>query len=203
MTLAYEFSPMSKRQIRKARSRRRAAEKGAQRRLSSGLLPQQATRETPSATPTRRVDGLSWLYPPKGAKRERRISEEQHSVGRRYGEICSEAARAALPGKSGLEGSGSFGSRTPSEAAFQAIRAEAEADARLRQPFAPELGEALVKLMKDVCHHGQTLRDLAAGDRYQALILEERLKMGLSILRYLVNSGAARRFVLAHRTERV
>ena len=174
---------MTKRDRERARSRARALKRGQENAAKAGR-PIMAPEATPDARPTKRMDGLEWLYtrsPPC-------LTYEQSSIGRRYGEICSEAHRVCLPGKAGAEGSG-FGTRTPTQATFDAIRAKAKADALLSDPFPPEDGKALVELLERVCHAGETCRDIAGGDRYQALVIEERLKMGLSILRSLVNSS--------------
>jgi len=132
--------------------------------------------------PIRRMDGLTWLI----TRTPPRLSALEVMAGRRYGELCSEAARVELPGKVTMEGGGAFGSRD-FIGAMEAIQRLAKADAHLVEPFARSYGEALLELMVAVCHHGRTVRDVAGGEKVLTAMLEERLRIGLGRLTYLAS----------------
>lgn len=130
--------------------------------------------------PIRRILGLDWL------KNKGRITEEQYQVGKRLGEVCAEKLRAEMPAKSDTGGAG-FGPVTPSQQALAAVAEYGKAKLAITGPFRHHQdGEDMWTLMVAVCHEGHTVRDLANGDRHAALALEERLKVGLAFLRYLV-----------------
>jgi hypothetical protein len=160
-------------------------------------------KEPEAKAPIRRMDGLEWLY----TRKPPRLTFEQFSIGRRYGEVCAESARVALRAGPGFEAAGlapDYGPRDHLHA-FDAIRAKIAVDRILTETFSPSVGKALIELLEFVCHQGCSIRELAvvqveaeqkaqglveipaAAVHHRSVVLEERLKMAFTVLRHLVN----------------
>lgn len=131
-----------------------------------------------TATTVRRRDGLRWLQS-KG-----RITERQFRVGMSFREVCARFAYAIEPGRS-EEGGGAARSKAstgPADWRLLAVRTYRQAESSIIGVLPPAEGADVLGLCKAVCHEGQTVRDLAGGDDWQAARLEERLKLGLALL---------------------
>jgi hypothetical protein len=187
---------MSKQSVAKQRATARNQKRAQQNAARTGkTLVLDKPKEPKPAPPQRRMDGLTWL----ATRTPPRLTQQQLMTGRWYGEVCSEAARAALPGHAGLEGSGGFGSKTLGALTLEAIGQKVAVDRILLEFLPPEFGKPMIELLEAVCFHGETLRDRANGDRYETIVLEERLKQGLAFVRHLVNHPQKKLFQVTHR----
>ena len=135
------------------------------------------------ATARRRKTGLDWLRD-KG-----RIDRIRFETGQRLGRIMAEAAKAAEPGRgdeTGVRATTGQGkaSAGPSDWKLEAMHAHAKARNAVTSRLSPDDGAALWKLLSDICHAGYTVRDLARNDDWEACRIEERLKMGLAMVRF-------------------
>lgn len=131
-----------------------------------------------TATTVRRRDGLKWLAS-KG-----RITERQFRVGMAFREVCARFANAIEPGRS-EEGGGAARSKPstgPADWRLLAVRTHGEAERAITAVLPPAEGDEVLRLCKAVCYEGETIRDLADGNDWQAVRLEERLKLGLALL---------------------
>lgn len=135
--------------------------------------------KTEKATTARRKSGLEWLRD-KG-----RISEDQFRIGSRFAEVCSDAAKAAQPGKGGEGEGGRMSGQAPAVSDWRMAATALHLGAR--HYFASVLGQhqgsELFDLAENVCFKGWTLRDLAEGHDLETIRLEERLKVALAVLR--------------------
>lgn len=168
---------MTKRDEKKRRAMARSAARHAERMKAAGLpVVVKVAKEKPPK-PVRRVSGLDWLM----TRKPPRITRSQYEAGRVYGEICSEARRAEMPGKSGNGGGGrtDYG---PTELTLAAIRRKRDLDNNLRAMLGEDADDML-RLLELVCHEGWTLREIAQGSTPEATKLEARLLIGLSLLR--------------------
>jgi hypothetical protein len=179
--------PASKAQ-RKARARRRNAHRATKYAEKTGKVvninPVKGEREEPR--PVRRKDGLAWLAEAfKKSDGRRGLSPEQCLTGEWFGDVCMEALCAALPGTGFGDGGRGSGKASPGPADWrlQAVAEKRHADMSVLRALPADDGMRLLALLEAVCHEGRTIRDLAAGADYETIRLEERLKMGLAILR--------------------
>lgn len=197
----------SKAAKRQAKRYARKIEPIKARKPAHGSITAPKTEKTASKAYRVRKSGLMWLWEKRNAYGERRISNEQLAIGRRYGEICSEALRVQMPAKCGMEGSGGgFGSKSIGEETFKALRDKYAADAAILRALPGDYGKAMIDLLENVCHHGVNLREMAyaqifkeqkTGDmgdapapskvHERAIVLEERLKAGLSVAKASLN----------------
>jgi len=142
------------------------------------------------ATVRRQKNGLDWLRD-KG-----KISDEQHRIGAMAGSIWSDAAQAAEPGR--VE-TGSPSARAckpspgPADWRLAAMQLATEMEASILSLMASEDGVQIVRTCKAVCYGGQTTQRLAADDRYEQVRAEERLKLGLALIRYWLGCTGALR----------
>jgi len=131
-----------------------------------------------TATTVRRRDGLKWLAS-KG-----RLTDRQLRIGMAFRDVCSRFAQAIEPGRS-EEGGGAARSKPstgPADWRLLAVRAHGEAERAITAVLPPPEGEEVLRLCRAVCYQGETIRDLADGNDWQAVRLEERLKLGLALL---------------------
>ncbi len=131
------------------------------------------------ATTAKRRDGLRWLRD-KG-----RLSEAQFRIGMAFREVCSRFSLAEMPGRA-EEGGGGASRSTPSAGLADwrllAVRTYRRAEGAIIGVLPPTEGADVLGLCKAVCHEGRTVRDLAGGDDWKSVRMEERLKLGLALL---------------------
>lgn len=141
------------------------------------------TLKVDAAVARRRKSGLEWLFDKK------RIDRVQYAAGQRLGQILADVAKAAIPGRGDETGMGSTTgqgkpSGGPADWKIEAVAAEAKARDAVFRALGQVEGAKMWRLLTDVCLEGKTVRAIACGDDWETLRCEERLKIGLAVVRH-------------------
>lgn len=141
-------------------------------------------------TPLRRTrQGLDWLFG-KG-----RITAEQRRIGGEAAAIWEAAASAAEPGRAevgSLSSPGGKSSPGPADWRLTAMRRAKSMEAAIQSFVDGPAGAQMVQTCKAICWRGETVASLSADDRYEAVRIEERLKLGLALIRYWIYAGGSK-----------
>ncbi len=136
------------------------------------------------ATTRRQKHGLDWLLT-KG-----RLTPEQYRTGKAAEAIWLAAAQAAEPGRG--EGGGGNGacraSTGPADWRLDATLRAARLEAMVTDMLGGPAGAEVVATCKSVCLEGKTIQKLT-DDRYEKVRHEERLKLGLALIRTGMGGG--------------
>lgn len=144
---------------------------------------------TEKAKARRKVSGLTLLRN-KGA-----ISELAYEVGLWFGQVCSDAAEAEMPGReeTGIPAARSCKpSQGPADWKLKAVEAKKRAEVSILRVLPRSDGEALIRLLVAVCRDGRSVHFIADGDRDETARLEGRVATGLAILRHHRNTPPRR-----------
>lgn len=140
------------------------------------------TLQTERSTPLRRSrQGLTWL------RHKERISAEQYRIGNEAAAVWEAAAAAIEPGRAEIgsirspQGKSAVG---PADWRLDALRRLKEMEVSILSFVQGSDGEAMVRTCRRICHEGCTVAYLAGDDRYEAVRIEEGLKLGLALIRY-------------------
>ncbi|MFI4932986.1 MAG: hypothetical protein ACHP7N_00040 [Caulobacterales bacterium] len=141
-------------------------------------------------TKARRRKGGLELIAQKG-----RLTAAQVETGEWWARVCADVAKAGLGARAetGLPaGARGKPSQGPADWKLAAVGAKRQAEATVLAVLPGPEGAALLALLEAVCFEGRTCWDLARKDDREAARLEERVAMGLAMLRAGRLSQAAR-----------
>lgn len=166
----------------------RATARNKARAASRGVVVEVKVAKEPCDKPRIKRDGLKWMI----GQKPPRLSAHQYATAVWFGGIVEEHRRAALPGSAEPTGAVVALGSVPGPLSQWRLHASREyelARGFIVDKLPPGAGAAYLEACEEICANRITPRELAHGNDWEAVRIEEKLKAGLSLLQYGRNGG--------------